>query len=339
MNIHELIVKAREAKGLSQAELSKKTSISQVQISRIEGGEIKNPSFRDILTISNALNMPLGNLVSGNFKDKEDVIVIGKADPFQEAITLQDESLIFFEAGLNNQALFSQKIIEKTITLGNDTLLISNNQIRNNLNKELKEIKEVNDLFIESADPRRIRSIAKILMILSNQKDLKKSASLEKALSEKELTEKRLSEIIKEKKLTVKPAEIKTIANFKNNLANKNNLWSTTNTLETLLAFEVVLDQVLNSEDFKPVVFIDILDLENFEPYLIFLLEESFELGITLRLFLDQEAGQEVLRFFPWQLVNKPVSCYDLDFKNLSADEAFLLTKDNLNLVTLSSGF
>jgi transcriptional regulator with XRE-family HTH domain len=337
MNIHELIVKAREAKGLSQAELSKKTSISQVQISRIEGGEIKNPSFRDILTISNALNLPLGNLVSGNFKDKEDVIVIGKASPFQEAITLQDEGLIFFEAGLNNQAIFSQKIIEKTITLGNETLLISNNQIRNKLNKELKVVDEGDKLFIDSTDPRRIRSIAKILMILSNQKDLKKSTSLEKALSKKDLTEKRLNEIVKENKLTVKPSEIKAIANFKNNNLVKNNYWATNNTLETLLAFEAGLDQVLGSEDFKPVIFIDILDLENFEPYLIFLLEEAVELGITLRVFIDQAVQADTLRFFPWQLVNKQVNCYDLDFKNISANQAFLLTKDNLNLVTLNS--
>jgi transcriptional regulator with XRE-family HTH domain len=337
MNISEMIVKAREAKGLSQAELSKKTSISQVQISRIEGGEIKNPSFRDILTISNALNMPLGNLVTGNFKDKEDVIVIGKAEPFQEAITLKEESLIFFEAGLKNQALFSEKIIEKTVLLGNETLLISSNQIRNNLTKELPKIVDKGNQFIEAADPRRIRSIAKILMILSNEKNLKKLTSLEKDLSEKDLSEKRIGEVVKKNKLTIKPSDLKTITEFKNIDLTKNNLWLTDNTLETLLAFEVALNQILNSEDFKPVIFIDVLDLEGFEPYLIFLLEEAFELGITLRLFVNEEVTDETLKFFPWQLINMTINYDGLDLKKIGAETAFLLTKDNINLIDLSS--
>ena len=62
MKLHEAIAYARECKGMTLRELEKKTGISNALLSQMETGAVKNPSFRNIVKISDVLKISLKRL-------------------------------------------------------------------------------------------------------------------------------------------------------------------------------------------------------------------------------------------------------------------------------------
>ena len=62
MKLHEAIAYARECKGITLRDLEKKTGISNALLSQIETGHVKNPSFRTIVKIGEALKISLKRL-------------------------------------------------------------------------------------------------------------------------------------------------------------------------------------------------------------------------------------------------------------------------------------
>lgn len=64
LKLHELIAVARECKGMTLRQLEQETGISNALLSQIETGHIKQPSFRNIVKISKALNLSLERLAS-----------------------------------------------------------------------------------------------------------------------------------------------------------------------------------------------------------------------------------------------------------------------------------
>jgi transcriptional regulator with XRE-family HTH domain len=64
MRLGELILVARECKGLTLRELEKQTGISNALLSQIETGHIKNPSWRNVVKIAKALGLKLERLAS-----------------------------------------------------------------------------------------------------------------------------------------------------------------------------------------------------------------------------------------------------------------------------------
>jgi transcriptional regulator with XRE-family HTH domain len=62
MKLHEAIAYARECSGLTLRELEKKTGISNALLSQIETGVVREPSFRNIIKISDALKISLKRL-------------------------------------------------------------------------------------------------------------------------------------------------------------------------------------------------------------------------------------------------------------------------------------
>lgn len=62
MKLHELIAVAREIKGLTLRELEAETGISNSLLSQIETGQVKEPSFRNVVKIAKALGLTLERL-------------------------------------------------------------------------------------------------------------------------------------------------------------------------------------------------------------------------------------------------------------------------------------
>lgn len=62
MKLHQAIAFARECSGLTLRELESKTGISNALLSQIERGDVKNPSFRNVVKISRALGVTLKRL-------------------------------------------------------------------------------------------------------------------------------------------------------------------------------------------------------------------------------------------------------------------------------------
>lgn len=57
------IKKAREEKGVLQSDLAKACKISSPLLSKIESGDIKNPSWRTVFKIANELDMNIHELL------------------------------------------------------------------------------------------------------------------------------------------------------------------------------------------------------------------------------------------------------------------------------------
>lgn len=66
MKLHEAIAYARECSGLSLRALEKKTGISNALLSQMETGIIKEPSFRNVVKLSNALKISLKRLAQAD---------------------------------------------------------------------------------------------------------------------------------------------------------------------------------------------------------------------------------------------------------------------------------
>jgi transcriptional regulator with XRE-family HTH domain len=57
---------ARDAKGWKMPELARRSGINKATISRIEAGEIVNPSYETVVALEKALKVPRGTLVFGH---------------------------------------------------------------------------------------------------------------------------------------------------------------------------------------------------------------------------------------------------------------------------------
>jgi len=62
MTLSQTIAFARECSGLTLRALEKKTGISNALLSQIERGDVKNPSFKTVIKISQALGISLKRL-------------------------------------------------------------------------------------------------------------------------------------------------------------------------------------------------------------------------------------------------------------------------------------
>jgi HTH-type transcriptional regulator, competence development regulator len=64
MRLGELISLARELKGLTLRELEKRTGVSNALLSQIETGKVKDPGFRTVCKIADALGLTLKRLAA-----------------------------------------------------------------------------------------------------------------------------------------------------------------------------------------------------------------------------------------------------------------------------------
>ena len=62
MKLYEAIANARKYHNLSLRQLEKKTGISNALLWQMETGAVKNPSFRNIVKLSEVLKIPLARL-------------------------------------------------------------------------------------------------------------------------------------------------------------------------------------------------------------------------------------------------------------------------------------
>lgn len=58
MNFGKRLKALRESQGLSQAKLEKKTGIKREYISRLEGGQLKNPTLLTMTVLAEGLGFP-----------------------------------------------------------------------------------------------------------------------------------------------------------------------------------------------------------------------------------------------------------------------------------------
>lgn len=61
-NISDNIQKALDAKGMTQADLARKTGLSTAVVSQIVSGKTKDPRLSNVITIANALGVSLDYL-------------------------------------------------------------------------------------------------------------------------------------------------------------------------------------------------------------------------------------------------------------------------------------
>ncbi len=64
MRIHRLLKKGRKEKGLTLIELQEITGISNALLSMMETGVVKEPSFKKVVQVSTALEIPLSRLAA-----------------------------------------------------------------------------------------------------------------------------------------------------------------------------------------------------------------------------------------------------------------------------------
>lgn len=62
MKLTAMLTKARDDKGLTLRQLEAKTGISNALLSQIETGHVKEPSWRNVVKIAQALNLDLDRL-------------------------------------------------------------------------------------------------------------------------------------------------------------------------------------------------------------------------------------------------------------------------------------
>jgi transcriptional regulator with XRE-family HTH domain len=62
MKLNDHLATARAAVGISLRELERKTGISNALLSQYETGHIEEPSFRNVVKIARALDVPLLDL-------------------------------------------------------------------------------------------------------------------------------------------------------------------------------------------------------------------------------------------------------------------------------------
>jgi HTH-type transcriptional regulator, competence development regulator len=134
MNFGQYIKKLRSDNGLSQRDLSAVSGISNAEISRIETGERKNPSYLVLKAISPHLNIPYEKLLqkagyidsleeSERFADPNLEVDIEKADNFLRraaSVYEKDEELVklackILESGLSEAELEIFKILNTTL--------------------------------------------------------------------------------------------------------------------------------------------------------------------------------------------------------------------------------
>ena len=56
------IKEVRQAKGISQSELARRSGVCRCMISLVETGKVTNPSLKSAIRISKALNTPIDDL-------------------------------------------------------------------------------------------------------------------------------------------------------------------------------------------------------------------------------------------------------------------------------------
>lgn len=290
--IGETIAKAREEREMSQADLAKKTKISQVQISRIEGGEIKNPSFRDVEIISKALSMPLDFLVSGriNPADSEARTLIGKTAALREVVSIPNkDNFLIIEGNDNNAA--SQAIIERSGTY----LILTDNQIRKSLG--LKNCALNKDLFTKERGPKRTRSILKILKNISGEADIQKINLIENEISKGDA----IGKINQQQKLKIDKDSISLIEKTKGRDFKPGQITISKNDLETLINFQLALDAYLDQRLELDFLYLEIgqFDLSD---YLAYLLEEASALSLPIRLITKMPPPKSISKYFPRKL-------------------------------------
>lgn len=69
MKLQQILAIARECKGLSLRELEKKTGISNALLYQMETGQIKEPSFRNIVKVSKVLGVGIERLAESVLQD------------------------------------------------------------------------------------------------------------------------------------------------------------------------------------------------------------------------------------------------------------------------------
>jgi len=83
MNTHKIIADLRKAKGWSQADLAKKTDISQVMVGKYERGDAM-PSIEVAKKIADALEVSLDYLVGEGVNSKFDKLTLKRIEEIQE---------------------------------------------------------------------------------------------------------------------------------------------------------------------------------------------------------------------------------------------------------------
>lgn len=63
----QMLALARELHGLSLRDLERRTGVSNALLSQIETGHVKEPSFRNVVRLARALNLPLERLAETCF--------------------------------------------------------------------------------------------------------------------------------------------------------------------------------------------------------------------------------------------------------------------------------
>ncbi len=70
-HLGQLLLLARELKGYSQRELGKRSGVSHAIIAQMETGHIKEPSFRNVVRLSVALNLKLERLANAAHHERK----------------------------------------------------------------------------------------------------------------------------------------------------------------------------------------------------------------------------------------------------------------------------
>ncbi len=83
MNTHKIIADLRKAKGWSQADLAKKTDISQVMVGKYERGDAM-PSIEVAKKIADALEVSLDYLVGEGVNSQFDKLTLKRIEEIQQ---------------------------------------------------------------------------------------------------------------------------------------------------------------------------------------------------------------------------------------------------------------
>lgn len=92
MKLGELIAVARDCKGWTLRDLERESGVSNAQISQIETGKIKDPSFSTVVQILDALGVKLDRAAT-DIRARLDVLRrAAKRKPFGRALTQDNGS-------------------------------------------------------------------------------------------------------------------------------------------------------------------------------------------------------------------------------------------------------
>lgn len=74
MKLGQLLLMAREIKGMTLRELERETGISNALLSQIESGHVREPGFYKVVKIARALNVKLDTLAEHSVTDLKKVL-------------------------------------------------------------------------------------------------------------------------------------------------------------------------------------------------------------------------------------------------------------------------